>query len=86
MDKVKVTVKGKEYEYPRGTSLFDIAKDFQKDYEYPIVLAVRDHKLKELFHTVKEDTEIQDFETLSGHSGHKAYKRSACMILRFMLA
>ena len=81
MDKVKVKIKGKEYEYPKGTALFDIAHDFQKDYEYPIVLAIRDHKLKELFHTVKENTEIQEFETLSGHSGHKAYKRSACMIL-----
>lgn len=81
MDKVKVKFKGKEYEYQKGTTLYDIAADFQKDYEYPIVLAIRGHKLKELFHTVKEDVEIQDFETLSGHSGHKAYKRSACMIL-----
>lgn len=81
MEKVKVRYKGKDYEYAKGTPLFDIAKDFQKDYEFPIVLAVRDHKLKELFHTVKEDCEIQDFETLSGHSGHKAYKRSACMIM-----
>ena len=63
MDKVKVKIKGKEYEYPKGTALFDIARDFQKDYEYPIVLAIRNHKLKELFHTVKEDTEIQEFET-----------------------
>ena len=81
MEKVRIRYKEKEYEYPKGTTLFDIAKDFQKDYEYPIVLAVRDYKLKELFHTVKEDTEIQGFETLSDHSGHKAYKRSACMIL-----
>ncbi len=81
MEKVKITYKGKNYEYPKGVSLYDVAKDFQEEYEHPIVLAVRDHKLKELFHTVKEDTEIQEFETLSGHSGHKAYKRSACMIL-----
>ena len=81
MDTVKVIYRGKEYEYPRGTSLLDISADFQQEYEFPIVLAVRDYKLKELFHTVKEDTEIQEFETLSGHSGHKAYKRSACMIL-----
>ncbi len=81
MEKVRIRYKEKEYEYPKGTTLYDIAKDFQKDYEYPIVLAVRDYKLKELFHTVKEDTEIQGFETLSDHSGHKAYKRSACMIL-----
>ncbi len=81
MDNVTVTIKDKQYSYPKGTTLYDIAADFQKDYEYPIVLAIRDHKLKELFHTVKEDCVIQDFETLSGHSGHKAYKRSACMIL-----
>lgn len=81
MEKVKIRFKGREYEYKKGVSLYEVAKDFQKDYEYPIVLAVRDYKLKELFHTVDEDTEIQDFETLSGRSGHKAYKRSACMIL-----
>ena len=81
MDKIFITFKGKKYEYDRGVRLYDVAQDFQKDYEYPIVLAVRDYKLKELFHTVNEDTEIQEFETLSGSSGHKAYKRSACMIL-----
>ena len=81
MDKIFITFKGKKYEYDRGVRLYDVAQDFQKDYEYPIVLAVRDHKLKELFHKVNEDTEIQEFETLSGSSGHKAYKRSACMIL-----
>ena len=81
MSDVHIKYKGKEYTYPKGTTLFDIAKDFQSEFEHPIVLAIRDHKLKELFHSVKEDCEIQDFETLSGHSGHKAYKRSACMIL-----
>ncbi len=81
MADVKITYKGKEYSYPKGTTLFDIAKDFQENYEFPIVLAIRNHKLKELFHTVKEDCVIEEFETLSGHSGHKAYKRSACMIL-----
>ena len=81
MDKIFITFKGKKYEYDRGVRLYDVAQDFQKDYEYPIVLAVRDYKLKELFHKVNEDTEIQEFETLSGSSGHKAYKRSACMIL-----
>ena len=76
----KITWNDKVYEYPKGTSYADIAKDFQKNYEYPIVLVVIDNKLKELHHTLKKNCKI-DFEMLSGHFGHKAYKRSCCFLL-----
>jgi uridine kinase len=77
---IKLNYKGKEYEYPKGTPYAKVAEDFQKDYTYPIVLAVMNGKLRELFH-VAEDDGVIDFEDLTGHSGHKAYKRSACLIL-----
>ncbi len=79
-DTVKISYKGNEYEYPKGIRLSDIANDFQKDYPSAIVLAKVDNKLKELFHTVSIDCEL-DFEDLTGTSAHKAYKRSASLLL-----
>lgn len=79
-DMVKLRYKGEEYEYPAGTKLSVIAKDFEKYYSAPIALANIDNKLKELFHMVTSDCDI-DFEDLTGISGHKAYKRSASLLL-----
>lgn len=77
---IKLRYRGNEYEYPAGTKLSDIAKDFQKDFRSAIVLAKVDNKLKELFHMVTTDCDI-DFEDLTSTSGHKAYKRSASLLL-----
>ena len=75
-----VTYNGKQYSYVKGTTFEEIAADFQQDYKDRIVLAVVGRKLTELFKTVKRDCTVR-FETLSGKSGHKTYKRSACLIL-----
>ncbi|MCR5237905.1 MAG: nucleoside kinase [Lachnospiraceae bacterium] len=77
---IKLRYRGNEYEYPAGTKLSVIAKDFQKDFKSAIVLAKVDNKLKELFHMVTTDCDI-DFEDLTSTSGHKAYKRSASLLL-----
>ena len=79
-DTVKIRYKGNEFEYPAGTKLSVIAQDFQKDYDSAIVLAKVDNKLKELFHMVVSDCNI-DFEDLTTTAGHKAYKRSASLLL-----
>ncbi|MCR5487398.1 MAG: nucleoside kinase [Lachnospiraceae bacterium] len=76
----QVKIGDKDCSYPKGTTLMEIAKDVQKDYDAPIVLAIVDHKLSELFRTLEGDCRIE-FETLKGHSGHKAYKRSACLLM-----
>ena len=72
--------RGKEYSFDKGITYKEVAKTFQEHYEYDIVLALVNNKLRELHHTLKEDCEIE-FETLTGHSGHKAYKRSCCLLL-----
>lgn len=77
---IKAEYKGKTYEYPVHTLLADVAGDFQKDYRSPIVLALVNNKLRELHHTLDTDCTL-DFEDLTGHSGHKAYKRSASLLL-----
>jgi len=77
---MKIWVNEKEYEYADGITYLDLAKDFQKDYDTEIVLAIENEKLRELFRPVAAGAKIS-FETLRDNSGHKAYKRSACMIM-----
>ncbi len=79
-ENIKLKYKGQEYEYPAGTKFSVIAKDFQKDYSSAIVLAKANNKYRELFHMAADDCEI-DFEDLTGTAGHKAYKRSASLLL-----
>ena len=79
-NKVTVTYRGEKYSYPDGTTLMKVAEDFQKNYDHPIVLAMENNKLRELFHTVEDGSELE-FRTLADPSGHKAYKRSMCLLL-----
>lgn len=69
-----------EWEYPYGTPYYDIVKDFQKEYEHPICLVLQDHRLRELHKTLKEPCRLSFFTT-ADDIGHKAYQRSAILLL-----
>lgn len=75
-----VKYRDREYSYKEHTTYQRIAQDFRQDFDADIVLAVVDNKLQELFHTLESDCTI-DFETTKSTAGHKAYKRSACLLL-----
>lgn len=79
-NKIKVIISGKEWEYPYGTPYSDIAKDFQADYSYPICLVMADNRLRELHKKLKEFCALK-FITVADDIGHKAYKRSAILLL-----
>ncbi len=75
-----VTVNGKSREYPVGITFGEVASVYQKDYSYPIALAVRNGKIKELFKKVDQDCTVE-FLTLADDTGHKTYNRTATIIL-----
>lgn len=75
-----VQIAGKVYQYPEGTSYEEIARDFQRDFEYDIVLAFVNNKLQELGKTLHQDAELR-FETTKDPAGHKTYERSMCLML-----
>ena len=79
-EKVKVTVGDKVKEYPRGTSFKEIAGDFQEDYKEDIALVMIGNRLQELNKLVTEDCKIR-FLTTADDAGHKAYKRSATLLM-----
>ncbi len=76
----QVTVNGKSREYPIGITFGEVAGVYQKDYSYPIALAVRNGKIKELFKKVDQDCTVE-FLTLADDTGHKTYNRTATIIL-----
>ncbi len=67
-------------QYEAGTTYLEIAKEYQKEYSYDIVLVTVDGKLQELHKKVNRDCTL-NFETTACDSGHKTYKRSMSLLL-----
>lgn len=76
----KVTVGNRTLEYPDGTCYGDIVKDFQDMEKEPVVLVMKDNRLRELHKKVHEDCELS-LITLGDTIGHKTYKRSMNLLL-----
>jgi len=80
MNKIKINVEGESREYSAGTKLLDIAKEYQKNFEDDIVLAMCDGKLSELYKEAVEGNVIT-FITTKETCGNEAYKRSATLLM-----
>ena len=78
---VTIKVNGEERKYQKGTSLEVIAKDFQKDYDAQILIAIRNDKIKELAKKVENEGDEIRFLTMRDKIGHATYVRSATMLL-----
>ncbi len=77
---VTVTVNGEAREYEEGISYETIVKDYQGQYGSQIALVSANGKIRELFKKVKKDCELSFF-TVSDPVGHKAYVRTAVMLM-----
>ena len=66
-EKVKVTIKGQVYEYEKGTSFLEIAKDFQKDYKEDMGIFIDlEHDEKEVItdKEIKINYDISEYENI----------------------
>ncbi|MCR5094180.1 MAG: nucleoside kinase [Lachnospiraceae bacterium] len=77
---IKLTINGKVREYAEGTSYEKIAEEYQKDYPARIALVRLNGKIRELMHDVERDGDLE-FLTLKDSPGHKAYVRTAIMLM-----
>lgn len=75
-----ITINGVAKEYPDGTTYETIADEYQKEYDGMIALVLENGKIRELFKTVHKDCALS-FVTLKDSIGHKAYVRTAIMIM-----
>lgn len=77
---VNVTVGTSVKEYEEGITYGEVAKDYQKDYQYDIILAQQGGKLVELTKTIHEDCTVAFLTTATG-SGHKTYERGVTLLM-----
>lgn len=66
-------------EYPKGTKLQDIARDFQKDFRSDIVGAIVDNELKELWVQLQKDCSLQFIDRTTAY-GNRFYSRSLAFL------
>lgn len=76
----KLIIDGKEREYPEGTKYEYVAQDYQSQYDDMIGLVIVNDKITELNKPVKGDAKVE-FVKLSDSIGHKAYIRTAIMMV-----
>lgn len=77
---ITVTIAGEAKQYEKGTTYETIAEEYQKRYDDTIALVIVDGKIRELMKKAERDCELQ-FITLKNSAGHKAYVRTAIMML-----
>lgn len=78
--RIRVTVGTDTREYGEGVTYGEIAAEYQKNYEYDIILAQKGGKLAELRKTIREDCTVAFLTTAAG-SGHKTYERGAILLM-----
>lgn len=75
-----VTIGNEKKEVTQGTTFEDLALEYQKDYDAPIALVYVNGCMKELSRPIEKDCEVQ-FITLKDDAGHKAYVRTATLMM-----
>lgn len=66
---------------PEGTTLYDLAKKYQENYADNIVLAMVNHKLRELNKKVNKDCDLS-FLTVISRDGKRTYRRSVTLLMQ----
>lgn len=77
---ITVNVNGMKEQYPVGATYEQIAMAHQAEYDGLIALAVSNGKIRELFKTAEDGSNLSFF-TLKDDIGHKTYVRTATMVL-----
>ncbi|QHQ63701.1 nucleoside kinase [Anaerocolumna sedimenticola] len=77
---IQAEINGNIKEYPKGTSLLEISKEYQKDFKNDIILAFVNGRLRELQKTVEKGCKIR-FVTTAEDAGHKTYNRGLTLVM-----
>lgn len=78
MARIKIGEQVREYE--NGTAYLEIAKEYQEQYPYDIMLVSVNGKLAELHKKVSKDCELK-FITVADKPGHQTYQRTTKLIM-----
>lgn len=74
------TLEDKTLTCPEGTTLYELSQKYQKEYEFPIIVAKCNGVIQELYHEVTEGMQVE-FCTTSDTDGSRVYTRGISMML-----
>ncbi len=77
---ITIKINGEAKQYPEGTDYRQVAADFRDKEDAVIGLVLEDGRIRELKKKIKQNAEVS-FITLKRSSGHKAYVRTAILIM-----
>ncbi len=80
MEELKVIINGKEYFYPKGTTLLDISKDFEDNYSEKIIIGEINGRLSELTEKISNNDNINFYDYTSSY-GNRVYENGLVFIL-----
>ncbi len=80
LDTVKIMVQGKDFYTKKGTTLEEIAKEFEKDFNHPILIAKANNSLKELNYKIDKTKNIT-FLDLNSKEGNRIHVNTLVFIL-----
>ncbi len=81
MDKLNITVHGEQINVDKGTTLLSLCEQFKDRFEYPIVLAKVNNKIKELYDELEVDNCQVEFLDIASKEGYLCYQRSVSLML-----
>ena len=84
IETIEVEIKGKKYQLSKGITLEEIAKEFQHEYKYPILLAKVNNKLEELTKEL-DDNSIIEFCDLTTREGNRSHISGLTYILLYTI-
>ena len=77
---ISIKYKDKKYVYPRGTSLLEISKDFQSEFQDKIIISIVDGAITELGTNLFSNATV-DFYDKNSEIGNKVYEAGLLFIL-----
>lgn len=77
---ITLNINGDEKVYPKGVSLYDVSRDYQKFFSYPILGALVNNDMADLSYKISTDARIKFFD-MSTRMGHHVYQRGLIFLL-----
>ncbi len=77
---ITITLEKETVACKKGMTLYELSREYQKNYEYPIIVAKCDGVIRELYHEVPQDAHVE-FCTTKDKDGARVYFRGISMIL-----
>lgn len=75
-----ITLEKETLDVSESMTLYELSRQYEKNYEHPIIVAKVNGVIQELYHTVQKDSVVQ-FCTTNDKDGKRAYIRGMSMLL-----